>query len=130
MPMKVFSASTGAAWLKKIDPAPAANGQEPKPDPAEQEVRRVLSDVFRCNNLVVLAGLGSSLCLRKSEDGSALAPTMPVLWNRVLETHELVGTRSWSELLALVHSPLQYRFAGFQLPDNSQFLSQRIVFDR
>lgn len=100
--MEVFSGSTAGVWLAKAEPEPPRNGVEPKPDAAEQEARRVLSDVFRCNNLVVLAGLGTSLCLRNADDGSLLAPTMAALWQRVRQAHELLDDPPWADLLALV----------------------------
>ena len=100
--MEVFSGSTAGVWLAKAEPEPARNGIEIRPDPAEQEARRILSDVFRCNNLVVLAGLGTSLCLRSIADGTSLAPTMAALWQRVRQSHEVADDPPWNELLALV----------------------------
>ena len=99
--MEVLSSSTGGAWLKESEPEPPRNGVTPKPDPAEQECRRILSDIFRCNNLVVLAGLGTSLCL-KVHGGASLAPTMASLWARVQTEHKLLDDPLWEDLLVLV----------------------------
>lgn len=103
--MQVFNANSGGVWL---DGGAHAEADAGKPSPAEQEARRALSDLFRCNNLVVLAGLGTSLCV-KGPDGEKLAPTMPALWDRVKSAHEvqeLVEAPGWLELLELVrHSP-------------------------
>ena len=103
--------SSDAEWLARATLAPAlgadgdAHNASSKPDPAEQEIERVLSDVFRCNNLVVLAGLGTSLCVL-DEAGRALAPTMPALLNAVRVAHQQVNDPPWDELLTLVrHDP-------------------------
>lgn len=93
--MQVLSASTLGVWKSKANPA-----EPDKPDPAEQEGRRVLSDLFRCNNLVVLAGLGTSLCIKDSATGKPLAPTMWQLWTSIKESYELVS--DWAALLKLV----------------------------
>jgi len=46
---------------------------------AREVFRRHLSTVLRCENLVVLCGLGTSLCIR--EENSRRFPTMEDLWN-------------------------------------------------
>lgn len=74
-------------------------------DLAVKEARRVVSDVFRCNSLVVLAGLGTSLCLQDTA-GKRLAPTMADLWARVKVAHEVFDDPAWENLLGLVrHNP-------------------------
>ena len=77
--MGVLSSSAGGAWLKEAEaePEPPRNGVTPKAAPAEQERRRVLSNVFRCNNLVVLAGLpaweGKAIPQQEHEQGPNFA---------------------------------------------------------
>ncbi|MFS2038268.1 SIR2 family protein [Agrobacterium tumefaciens] len=70
--MKVRSIQTGGAWCE-IAADPGAN----EGDPGSAEARRVLSSAVRSQNLAVLAGLGTSLCVTKN--GTRLAPTMPDL---------------------------------------------------
>lgn len=93
--MQVLSTGTQGVWKKQA--APVGD----KPDQVEQEARRVLSDLFRCNNLVVLAGLGTSLSVTEAGSGNLLAPTMGALWARVKEK----GAPDWGELMALVKQP-------------------------
>jgi hypothetical protein len=84
--MKVLSATTQGEWLAELPPPPPLPaGQEPGPgpDPAKAEVNRVLSELFYCDNLVVLAGLGTSLGVQPAAAGGPTAPTMAALWNRV-----------------------------------------------
>lgn len=99
--MQVLTIETGGKWL-----ADAANGSNDEElGRAEREARRAVSDVFRCNNLVVLTGLGTSLCL-KGDDGKRLAPTMGDLWTRVRKEHEVFDVPAWADLLRLVrHDP-------------------------
>lgn len=99
--MQIFSTGTNGKWLEKVALV------DEKPDPAEQEMRRVLSDLFRCNNLVVLAGLGTSLCVRHPDSGKILAPTMGDLWESVKDCVDLTGDPDWETLLALVKQPAE-----------------------
>lgn len=80
--MKVLSANTSGKWIEPPLPPPPGQDDVQRPDTATQEARRVLSDLFRCNNLVVLSGLGTSLCVQP-HPGGAPPPTMKVLWDRV-----------------------------------------------
>lgn len=49
----------------------------------DEKLRTELRDTLNSQNLVVLTGLGTSLCIR--ENGNRLAPTMPDLWNAAKE---------------------------------------------
>lgn len=103
--MKIRSAYTGNAWLERKQAAQqgAPEADQPKIDKALDEIHRALSEVIRCNNLVVLAGLGTSLCVK---DGDApKAPTMAQLWEAVQGVYELIG--DWDALLALVRHPVE-----------------------
>lgn len=110
--MKVFSSNTGGDWLVD-DPinAPPEGADAPEAGSAsphgEREAKRVLSDLFRCNNLVVLAGLGTSLCVEPFSAGGGRAPTMGDLWREVVRQHgqkmaEGHFTRDWDGLIGLV----------------------------
>lgn len=50
----------------------------------EEQLRQTLTEFFRSQNLVVLTGLGTSLCIKGSEDEMA-APTMRTLWDTIEE---------------------------------------------
>ena len=82
--MQIFSFHSGAKWI-----ATKSEDNQDK-DLAKDEINRALSDCFRCNNLIVLTGLGTSLHVNAewSSDGRAavggkkIAPTMPDLWKK------------------------------------------------
>ncbi|AYW66803.1 TPA: SIR2 family protein [Pseudomonas aeruginosa] len=102
--MKVLSANTGGNWLEPQIPAPPVAGEEPKPDAATQEARRIVSDLFRCNNLVVLSGLGTSMCVRPHPGGGA-PPTMKDLWDRVsarINGGAIAGVANFDQVLTTV----------------------------
>lgn len=99
--MKIMTAETRGQWLAVE--GEAANGEQ---DLADKEARRIVSDLFRCNNLVVLAGLGTSLCLVDAA-GKRLAPTMADLWARVKTAHEKASPLTWSDMLNLVRHTTQ-----------------------
>lgn len=84
--MQVLSATTNGAWLAELPPpVPPLPGQEPvvRPDPAKAEANRVMSEIFHCDNLVVLTGLGTSLGVQPAVANGPKAPTMADLWQRV-----------------------------------------------
>ena len=89
--MQIFSLHSGAQWIATKRTAVALQeGEKEVRDPAKEEIKRVLSDIFRCNNLVVLAGLGTSLHVNAERGqngrvpmaGKRIAPTMPDLWQK------------------------------------------------
>lgn len=76
--MKLFASSTDAAW-KEIEPA-SGEGNPPRGSlSARDQLDRTLRTVLLSDNLVVLCGLGTSLCIR-DDQGTRLAPTMGDLW--------------------------------------------------
>lgn len=89
--MRVFTYRTDKKWIQT--PVQPAEGEVlPQTDAAREEIERVLSDVLRCNNLIVLTGLGTSLYVNVDKPASIaqrartplaekqLAPTMWDLW--------------------------------------------------
>lgn len=68
--MKIKSIQSSSAWTE-IDISATKPADQ---DPGLADVRRVMSGAVRAQNLVILAGLGTSLCVTKS--GRTLAPTM------------------------------------------------------
>ena len=97
----VRSYLTKGQWLE-IDAS--ENLQPGEQDPGRQELGRILSQTIRSPNLVVLAGLGTSLCV-VDDAGTKLAPTMSTLLSDVRQSLSSVtgddGTTAWSELLEL-----------------------------
>lgn len=110
--MRIKSYMTNQDWLEEA-PAPPAGGdpdaeddKDNRPDPARQEIDRALSDIARSKNLIVLTGLGTSLCV-KDGDGNVKAPTMGALWQAVQETYEAVveGRPTWAEVRQIARHP-------------------------
>lgn len=86
--MQVLSSKTNGQWLAIAAVLPPVFGDAqpaaPVPeDPAKAEAKRALSDVMRCSNLVVLAGLGTSLCVQPAAANGPKAPTMADLWQQI-----------------------------------------------
>ncbi|MHC2332835.1 SIR2 family protein [Bradyrhizobium sp. USDA 4454] len=106
--MKIKSIQTGSAWIE-IDVS-ATNPTDQ--DPGLADVRRVMSGAVRAQNLVILAGLGTSLCVT---DGTRrLAPTMGDLLTHtkkafddldVADTKYKAAGGRWSHFLALSNVP-------------------------
>lgn len=96
--MKIRSAYTNQSWLSpKPKDARHSGDKKPERDVATEQIRRSLSEVIRCQNLVVLSGLGTSLCLMDdSNPPKRKAPTMPDLWQRVKASYD---PELWERLL-------------------------------
>lgn len=89
--MQILTYRNGGTWLEVKEPQKDENGHTTL-DPALAEINRNLSDCFRCTNLVVLTGLGTSLHVnvqpkapgesgeRVPQAGKRIAPTMANLW--------------------------------------------------
>lgn len=105
--VKVKSYITDRQWLNKR--RPAAEGEElvagQESDPAVDEIERVLSDIVRSKNLIVLAGLGTSLCIK--DGGNPKAPTMGALWTAVHDAYAQPSPdhATWDEILAIARHP-------------------------
>lgn len=67
----------------------------------EEQLRHALTDFFRSQNLVVLTGLGTSLCIKNSE-GEQVAPTMRTLWDAI---EERATSEAFQEVCELVRHP-------------------------
>lgn len=109
--MKVKTYMTDQEWLEEeAQPAEGAQGDVAeggdRPDPARQEIDRVLSDIVRSKNLIVLTGLGTSLCVRDG-DNNVKAPTMGVLWQAVQDAYatEVDGRPTWAEVCQIARQP-------------------------
>lgn len=109
--MKVKSYTTKRTWINQM--AAPAHGvevaEEQQPDPAIEEINRVLSDIVRAQKLIVLTGLGTSLCV-KDAGGRAKAPTMSDLWTAVKLEYEKAGNGiqpTWDEVLRIARQPAE-----------------------
>lgn len=89
--MQSLTYRNGGTW-RSVKEAKQDGSGRIVPDPALAEITRNLSDCFRCTNLVVLTGLGTSLHVnvqpkppgtegpREPHPGKHIAPTMADLW--------------------------------------------------
>tara|TARA_R110002096_G_scaffold380542_4_gene574475 strand:+ start:2502 stop:3677 length:1176 start_codon:yes stop_codon:yes gene_type:complete len=80
--MKYLSGSTNGEWIP-LEPNEEDEDEEDVSVDYESNRRKVekaLTDLLTAERLVVLTGLGTSLCVT-DEDGDRLAPTMDDLWN-------------------------------------------------
>ena len=64
----------------KSDPATTPSDSRKKAMEAWAGAERALAELLQCDHLMVLAGLGTSLCIKKV-DGKTLFPTMTGLWD-------------------------------------------------
>ena len=98
--MKIRSAYTNKSWLMPL-PQSSAHLDEKKSDRdlAKEQIHRSLAEIVRCQNLIVLSGLGTSLCLMDdSVPPNRKAPTMPDLWARVKEAYASGDEKKWKEM--------------------------------
>lgn len=113
--MQVLSSKTYGQWLAVVPQLPPIPGAVPPAapapeDPAKAEAKRALSDIMRCSNLVVLAGLGTSLCVEPAPSGLK-APTMADLWQQISFQQDAAAAQTnplghnFQQLLALVGHP-------------------------
>jgi len=107
--VKIKSYTTKRAWIEELPAlAPGAAALEDKqPDLATEEINRVLSDTIRAQKLIVLTGLGTSLCV-KNAAAKAKAPTMGDLWNAVQDQYGMAGVAgrpTWAEVLEIARQP-------------------------
>lgn len=81
--MKIKSVQTAGKWLE-LQPS----ADESTPDVASSDLRRVLSSAVRSQNLVILTGLGTSLCV--TDNGTTAAPTMWKLLTEIKKLFEMI----------------------------------------
>ena len=102
--MKIRSAYTNKSWLMP-SPINSTHSDEKKSDrdAAKEQIHRSLAEIVRCQNLIVLSGLGTSLCLMDdSAPPKRKAPTMPDLWERVKAAYASGDETQWKVLLESV----------------------------
>ncbi|CDZ35567.1 SIR2-like domain protein [Neorhizobium galegae bv. officinalis] len=103
--MKIKTSQQSGKWIEVQPP-----GQDGLPDPATTEIRRVLSSAVGSQNLIVLTGLGTSLCVMDAVKKAA--PTMWDLLTAIKDRFdaddgvdlEPAGTR-WSDFERLANVP-------------------------
>lgn len=108
--MRVKSYNTQKGWFEP----PTDTAQEhsdpnsKRSDPAGDELFRLLSETVRMRHLIVLTGLGTSLCVTDGED--TRAPTMQNLWDAVRAKCDSGGNSeqsSWENVLRIARHPNQ-----------------------
>lgn len=109
--MLVFSSRTDGKWIAPAPPPQSGENEGAATlleDRAIAEAKRALSDIVRCSNLIVLSGLGTSLCVPAAEVGGPKAPTMSDLWSAAESAQNMPTPpgakprRSFSEILQLI----------------------------
>jgi hypothetical protein len=77
--MKFLSAATGPTWVSTAASASAPKPENDKAAEMKAKLEQIFTEILVSENLMVLAGLGSSMCV-KDAAGKSLAPTMGQLW--------------------------------------------------
>lgn len=80
MTMRALGGFTNGDWTDVF----ASDEEDDHSPGCEEQLRQSLTDFLRSQNLIVLTGLGTSLCI-EDEDGTKPAPTMWHLWNGIEE---------------------------------------------
>lgn len=75
--MRALGGFTNGVWADVFDSDDDSPG-------CEEQLKQSLTDFLRSQNLIVLTGLGTSLCIQDDDDNT-LAPTMWDLWNGIEE---------------------------------------------
>lgn len=78
--MRAIGGFTNGVWADVF----ASDDEDDNPPGCEEQLKQSLTDFLRSQNLIVLTGLGTSLCI-KDDDDNKLAPTMWDLWNGIEE---------------------------------------------
>jgi SIR2-like domain len=79
--MKFKSSISNANWASTL-PDPSNKVSQQDADTNLQLLTQYLTSVLLAENLVVLTGLGSSMCVKDATSGKPLSPTMQDLWNQ------------------------------------------------
>jgi len=82
--MELLSAVTGTNWTDLEASKDKSEAEKEEVKQRRAKLDRQLLDVLLAENLVVLTGLGTSLCIKDSE-GKRLAPSMADLWESAAE---------------------------------------------
>src|SRR3990172_826460 len=77
--MKFLSATLGNEWATCVAPEGSDDVASAQAQNHRQKLDQLLAEVLLSENLVVLAGLGTTLCLNKP-GGPRIAPGMSDLW--------------------------------------------------
>jgi hypothetical protein len=97
--MRALARFTKNEW---DDVLPSEDEDGDKSPGCEPQLKESLVDFFRSENLVVLTGLGTSLCIKDDVLDEMLAPTMWDLWNGI---RELVTPAVMDDVCEFVRQP-------------------------
>lgn len=120
--MRILAPFTHGEWADLApseDDADGGEGYEPM-------LRRSLTEFFRSEHLIVLTGLGTSLCI-EDDDNEPLAPSMWDLWSTI---EERVTPDVFAQICARVRHPKQKKKKPTDpefVPDIELLLSKCIV---
>jgi hypothetical protein len=95
------TAVVGWTTISSVKLDPKASDSKKTAVEAWTGCERTLSELLQCDHLMVLAGLGTSLCI-KDGDGNSLFPTMKDLWAKAKES---VGDSAFDNILKHVNQP-------------------------
>lgn len=77
---RFLSASTGPDWAACSPPADADEDSRDQASRNRQKLDQLLTEILLSENMLILAGLGTTLCLNRPGE-PAVAPTMSDLWS-------------------------------------------------
>ena len=130
--MKFLSATTGSEWATCVAPEGSDDVARAQAQNNRQRLDQLLTEVLLSENLVVLAGLGTTLCLNKP-GGPRIAPGMSDLWAAAAQKagphfQELKAKVSYStpsdgENIEVLLSQCQLSQALRPAPDVAQFIT-------
>ena len=102
--MKIKTYQTDNDWLD-LDCIRSDDATSETSNKAEQEIDRILTSMVSAKKLIVLAGLGTSMCVK--EGGQVVAPTMDTLWDAVKKSFSSSTTQqgTWDDVMQIVGQP-------------------------
>jgi SIR2-like domain len=80
--VEILTAGTGKDWVSIVEPPAGDDRAREKAEDLKQRLNQLLTEILLSENLVVLAGLGTTVYIRDAK-GNPCAPTMGDLWNEV-----------------------------------------------
>jgi hypothetical protein len=130
--MKFLSAMTGNEWVTCVAPEGPDDEARAQAENHRQRLDQLLTEVLLSENLVVLAGLGTTLCLNKA-DGPRVAPDMSDLWGaaaqkagtqfEALKAKVRYSTPTAGENIETLLSQCQLSQALHPAPEIAQFIA-------
>lgn len=86
--MDILTASAGKEWVSTVPPSSTDEKASERAKGTTQRLNQLLTEILLSENLIILAGLGTAVCITNKKGDAA--PTMKSLWDGVVS---LAGTR-------------------------------------